>query len=357
LFVCAPSEDFPTDDDIGKGLLMKTGAQNAWFPGNYGFLDLGPGNPGVVDALLGHGLNGCQKIDESNTEPGNKNATDAINTRFDIYAGLGATNDPSACSDTADGTSCPDRDVGKDLSMQMTYEFSQNKNLPAPTSSGTCDSVATGNQGNPNPKITFTPFALDSNTKGMPRDTCHYTGSCADGNFGDKVWNRDAYFLANYGWDSATWPTQSGLPSDATRYDVYKWETTASPSKLVAYQVGADTHPATNPKITGQTATYSTTRTCAYRKPRQAKGPADEGRRILPVVAANCESLNGKENLDEFHAIRVFNVFLTEPSMNRAVPGTTDDKEIYGEIVGPAETVAGGTGFQYYSRNRPYLVR
>ena len=137
--------------------------------------------------------------------------------------------------------------------MQMTYEFSQNKNLPAPTSSGTCDSVATGNQGNPNPKITFTPFALDSNTKGMPRDTCHYTGSCADGNFGDKVWNRDAYFLANYGWDSATWPTQSGLPSDATRYDVYKWETTASPSKLVAYQVGADTHPATNPKITGQT--------------------------------------------------------------------------------------------------------
>ena len=43
--------------------------------------------------------------------------------------------------------------------------------------------------------------------------------------------------------------------------------------------------------------------------------------------------------------------------MNRAVPGVTDDKEIYGEVIGPAETVAGGTGFQYYSRNRPYLVR
>jgi hypothetical protein len=35
----------------------------------------------------------------------------------------------------------------------------------------------------------------------------------------------------------------------------------------------------------------------------------------------------------------------------------TDDKEIYGEVVGPAETFAGSNGFQYYSRSKPYLVR
>jgi hypothetical protein len=53
----------------------------------------------------------------------------------------------------------------------------------------------------------------------------------------------------------------------------------------------------------------------------------------------------------------VFDIFLTEPSLQRTVPGPTDDKEIYGEVIGPAETFAGTTGFQYYSRNRPYLVR
>ena len=91
LFVCTGDASFPDDDDIGKGLLLKTGAQNSWAPGNYGFLDFGPGNPGVIDALLGHGLNGCLPTNETNTQPGNKNATDAINTRFDIYAGPGAT--------------------------------------------------------------------------------------------------------------------------------------------------------------------------------------------------------------------------------------------------------------------------
>ena len=83
--------------------------------------------------------------------------------------------------------------------------------------------------------------------------------------------------------------------------------------------------------------------------------------RILPVVAANCASLNGKESLDKFEALRVFNVFLTEPSLNRTVAkgylGATDDKEIYAEVVGPAETPSGGSGFQYYARNKPYLIR
>jgi len=54
-------------------------------------------------------------------------------------------------------------------------------------------------------------------------------------------------------------------------------------------------------------------------------------------------------------------VFLTEPSLQRDTAdgfrGTTDDKEIYGEVLGPAETFGGSGGFQYYSRNKPYLVR
>ena len=148
------------------------------------------------------------------------------------------------------------------------------------------------------------------------------------------------------------------MPSNATRYEVYKWEVAHqgdTPGSLDPLQVGSTV--VTPPKVTGPTTTYVYTRQCAFRKPVRAMGAAEQERRILPVVAANCDSLNGAADLDAFNSLRVFNVFLTEPSMNRSSPGVTDDKEIYGEIVGPAETIEGGTGFQVYSRNRPYLVR
>ena len=96
LLVCAPSDDFPTDADIGKGIILKTAGGNAWAPGNYGYLDFGNGNPAVLNALLGNGLNGCQSTDDNQTEPGNKNATDAINTRMDVYAGNNK-NDAANC--------------------------------------------------------------------------------------------------------------------------------------------------------------------------------------------------------------------------------------------------------------------
>src|SRR4029450_3767032 len=46
LFVCTDDADFPDGDDIGKGLLMKTGAQNSWVPGHYSDVDFGSGNRG-----------------------------------------------------------------------------------------------------------------------------------------------------------------------------------------------------------------------------------------------------------------------------------------------------------------------
>jgi Flp pilus assembly protein TadG len=354
LFVCTNDANFPQDADIGKGLLMKTGAQNAWFPGNYGFLDFGPGNPAVIDALLGHGLNGCQKIDESNTEPGNKNATDAINTRFDVYAGVGSTKDPAICTDLADGTSCPDKNVGKDMTRTMTYTISVPKGTTPAPEPGSCSAAATAK--NANPEISYTAFALDPNARGMPRDDCHYSGTCTDNNFGDGVWNYSGYMAANHpGVDLDSVPSAGDTP---TRYEVYQWEVDHmgdTPGTLDPMQIGSTV--AGTPKTTGQVTTYTFTKVCAYRQPVRAMGAADGERRILPVVAANCTGLNGASNLDEFSAIRVFDVFLTEPSLNRSVPGVTDDKEIYGEVIGPAETFAGTGGFQYFSRNKPYLVR
>src|SRR3954466_1625185 len=87
LMVCVPSDDFPTNADVGKGIILKTAGGNAWAPGNYGYLDFGNGNPALLSALLGNGLNGCEDEAGTQTEPGNKNATDAINTRMDVYAG------------------------------------------------------------------------------------------------------------------------------------------------------------------------------------------------------------------------------------------------------------------------------
>src|SRR5690349_16733071 len=119
LLVCAPNDDFPTDADIGKGIIMKVAGGNQWVPGNYGYLDFGNGNQAVLNALMGFGLNGCQETGATQTEPGDKNATDAINTRMDVYSGSGATKDASVCK--ADGTGCPAKNTRKDMTLTMTY--------------------------------------------------------------------------------------------------------------------------------------------------------------------------------------------------------------------------------------------
>ena len=161
----------------------------------------------------------------------------------------------------------------------------------------------------------------------MPPDTCRYTDSCADGNFGDEAWDRDAYFLANFGFTAAgtgadSWPTKTGLSTDATRAEVHQWEIThqAPPNNaLDPRQVGLADEPP--PKITGggKKFTFTYTKQCQFRRPIQATGAADDPRRILPIIAANCAGLNGASDLDAFAALRVFNVFLVEASFNRTV--------------------------------------
>ena len=218
------------------------------------------------------------------------------------------------------------------------------------------------------------------------RDLCHYTGSCTDGNFGDGTWNRDAYIAFNHpGQTAATIATAIGggaTASKLSRWQVYQWEianktaipaspgppaTPAIPSRL------ANT-PETILSITstggGGTPTWEVQKLCPKNQPyfASAQYAAQKDRRTLPVVAANCDGLTGKGSPGDFGGfkiLRVFDVFLPEPSLTRAPGNTgyggatagTDDKEIYGEVIGPAEPASGAGGFQYYARNRPYLVR
>jgi len=369
LLVCAPSNDFPTNADIGKGIILKTAGGNQWVPGNYGLLDFGNGNPAVINALLGHGLNGCQSTDDNQTEPGNKNVTDAINTRMDVYGGTGATKNPSVCNVT-NGTGCPAPNTRKDATLTMTYVIRQATSLGVPTPPA-CGEPATGN-GNPNPSVTYTndwnqndwnsPSAARA-PSGFPRDSCHYSGTCAGGNFGDGSWDLAGYLAANHpGIAAATIAAALNNGHDAThltRYDVYSWELVTA-GAMNPVQVGPTTEVLPR-KVQGTNTTYTFTKECAFPQPHFASAnyPTEKDRRVLPVVAADCSNLKGKGTaFVDYVLLRVFDVFLTEPSLQRSwYAQPTDDKEIYGEVIGPAETFAGTSGFQYYSRNKPYLIR
>ena len=345
LFVCTEDMDFPSDDDIGRGLLLKTGAQNSWAPGNYGFLDFGSGNPGVIEALLGHGLNGCLPTNETNTQPGNKNATDAINTRLDVYAGNPATNDPDICN-VATGAGCPAPSARKDMVMKLTATENNVASSTPTISAPTCPA---------DPVAADLEFELPSSpVEGFPRDTCHYGETCPDGNFGNGVWNFASYMAKNHpGVDPDTVPGEGTTP---TRYEVYLWELD-DPDVRLAPRPFVTTTSELRPN--GK-YNHTITTQCTYSEPKFGRTdyPAQKDRRILPIIAANCEGLNGVGNADEdFQLIRVFDAFIIEPSWQRTYPGVTDDKEIYGEVVGPATPFAGGSVIQHYSRSRPYLVR
>lgn len=355
LLVCVANDGFPSDADIGKGMVMKAAGGDAWAPGNYGLLDFGNGNNAVIDALVGNGLNGCQSTDDNETEPGNKNVTDAINTRMDVYDGGPKTKDPADC-DPDTGASCPANNTRKDMTLEMTYEVRQSSSLPEPTPPN-CGAVASAT-------VSYsTSFARNVDAIGFGRDTCHYTNSCSGGNFGDANWDRAGYIAANHpGIAAATIASELGGGKTATtltRYDIYRWELlNETTGAMDPRQVGITPPP--NKKVTGPNTTWTFKKQCSFSKPKLSvpTGAGQKDRRILPVVAANCDNLKGKgAAFEDYVLLRVFDVFLPEPSLPRSAPMATEDKEIYGEVIGPAETASGGSGFQYYARSKPFLVR
>jgi hypothetical protein len=361
LMVCVPSDDFPTEDDIGKGLLLKP---LDGVSGNYGLLDFGKGTGAVTTALLGFGLNGCQDTDDNQTEPGTKApVTDAINTRMDVYAqnnnAVWNNNNPKGpVCNTATGAGCPSINSSKDMVLQYTETFKNQTTQPTPTAS--C--AANPKTLNPIPEM----VAPTPDVPGFNRDTCFYNanhscGSGLAGNIGDGSWDRTAYFNRYHGGDMTGAAAFAGkAATDLTRYDVYRWES-YNPANLAT-----PPNLPTNQKIVTMTKTppdkngksdYTFVTQCTYSKAVYGSTgyPAQKDRRVLPIVAANCDSLKGKGTaFEDYQILRVFDVFLTEPSQNRTY---TDEKEIFAEVVGPAETVGGGAGFQYYTRNKPYLVR
>jgi hypothetical protein len=170
-------------------------------------------------------------------------------------------------------------------------------------------------------------------------------------NIGDGDWDFDAYMAANH--PGVTAEDIGGT----TRYAVYQWELQ---NDLDPRPV-SDTMTTETKKIKGQDRkVWTFTKQCSFRNPVYGSTayPAQKDRRILTVVAADCTNLNGVGNAyEDFTILRAFDIFVTEPSLDRPAPRASDNKEIYGEIIGPAEPFQGGSGFQYYARAKPYLVR
>ena len=358
LLVCAPKNpdgttdnSFPDGDDIGRGIRLKPPAgPDSWAPGNWGLLDFGSGNNGVINALLGFGLNGCQATDDNETEPGVKEVTDALNTRLDVYdvnnnkVWDNSKKEPRC--DLTTGSGCPAENTRKDGVLTMTYEVTVSGSGTTPPTEKACGDTGTG--------ITYTKqFLHDPAAKGFPRDTCHTTDTCSGGNMGNGVWDFAGYMAANHPGVDTT------LVGGTTRYATYLWELNNPSTAMDPQQIGALT---TSSKKKGGNTEWTLTKNCAFSKPKVASAayPAQKDRRVLPIVSANCDNLKGKGGASSsskgYVLLRVFDVFVTEPSYDRTTPATSN-KEIYAEIVGPAEAGEGTSGFQYYAKVRPYLIR
>lgn len=352
LMFCAPANDFPSAADIGKGVRLQPGPQiGAWAPGDYGYLDLNAnGAAGVSDALGGNqSTQGC--FDNSggiSTEPGNKaSVTKALNSRFDIYeAGV------TPC-DSDSGDYCPAENTRKDFIRKEVLAY---KNLDYPVGPGNPDPPLAANYPNDavcgSPSATATDFYQATTEIGFSRDTCHIDDSCTS-NFGNGTWDVAGYFAGNH--PSATVPSGSA----ATRYSVYKWELADAINRIGPREVGSDP---TTYKITGngknRKIDFTFTKYCAHSKPVNgtavAAGPTQKDRRVVQVASVDCADLAGKK---EVKVLQWVDVFLVEPSWTRSTPYATGKEQIYGEIIGVATKPDGGSAFQYYSRNRPYLIK
>ena len=354
VMMCNPAEagnntnvnlDFDAAGLTGAGVLLIAG--NADAPGNFGFLDTGDSSGNSTPELataLGNNVppGDCQPSTGVDLKTGARDVVlNALNTRFDI-SDSGANTCPGA------GPCSPSRNVRKDL-----------------IKGNNCG--AGGNQGwnesaNPYRPTSATPLTSGyPDIMGHPRDICHARatesaigtyctatnsplGQGYNGRIGDKIWDRNAYFLVNYGWNPTQWATNTGLPANVSRYRVYQWElnnvATADKTQVIGSRTG-----------------YSFP---VCRGPGLTPGGSTVDRRRISMAVVNCAArgLNGSEN--DVAVTKWVDVFLVEPAFPRKRGNTavTGGRDVYVEIIG--ETTSGGAGQtagQVVRRDLPYLIK
>ena len=343
---------------VGLRLVDQGGGNGAWAPGNFGYLDTGFGNgaPALRTAIGWNTPPGeCSPSSGVNTKPGaTTSVTDALNTRFDIYDSNQACPSGGLCSASINSTKDVRRPANANNNGNGCKLHNQGWQL---------DTSGTGYYGQTDPtSATALPIATIPSAMGYPRDMCHavsLNGSCTNGRVGDGSWDRDAYFRVNYmrsvagsggaagtRWTAAQWQANTGLSPSvaatasnyASRYNVYNWEINHRDQVIDGVT------------ILGQRAVGANGNTLvSYGKPQcsaaqgygtgQVPNSTTPDRRRISVAVVNCTANNVHGNSTNIPVEKWIDVFLVEPSLNRA---RTNQGDIYVEVIG--EALAGGSG-------------
>ena len=331
MMFCAPNPDFgKTDSDIGKGmrLHMLPNENDAFTPGNFGFLDIEYDTAGNPNRRMGINTQGGVCVGGVvESDPGDRAAeVPPFNTRFDRYenSASGLNCDPSA------GHFCAAQNVRKNYVQKQEKKNSNTPDVackPAPTAGDPWESRPEG---------------------GYPKESCIASGSC---NFGDGVTAADwtPYMNRNHPGMSA-----AGVPSDgavATRWEMYQWE--RDDGHMAPVKVASTSTPKLNGQ--GQVTGYDVVNYCSYPTPdpdnvfTPDEALNQKDRRVLTVAAVDCTGLNGREPVK---ILRWVDIFLVDSANT-----STSDKEFMAELIGPTKPPGGGSGFQTFGRGKAVLIR
>lgn len=356
VMICNPQEtgtntSFDATALVGDGLrLVSVGNGGSWAPGNFGYLDTNAGNGAAIlrEALGWQNPPGdCSPITGVNTKPGaTTTVTDALNTRFDIYDQGQSCPSGGTCPPSANSTKDLVRRNGNgNNSCTLGSQGWQEASSPYLAPSATTAMTATQAQ------------AVQA--MGYPRDMCHAvssTGSCTGGKVGDGKWDRNAYFYVNYGWGNGTygttptWQTLTGLGNSATRYQVYQWELAHAGQtiggKVILSSAGRSYGSGNNARTAYGAPVCS--------PPGITPGATSVDRRRITAAVVNCTASGVNGNSTNVPVVKWIDLFLTEPSVNRA---RTSASDVYAEVIG--ETLSGQSGAtngQVVRRDVPYLI-
>ena len=300
LAICNPNEltegpgaDFNAEEYFGRQILVRAhgGGNQAWAPGNFGFLDVdgfGNGARGLADALGVNGAGVCFNT-EVQTEPGQTNgARAAINTRFDMYENPFFRN--------ADDD--PDFPPAENVIKGYNTDANNFCRRPRPSN--------------------------DPDFMGLPRDT-----DLSDANrFGNGQWNCFDYWDTVHPGGVPRPPgcgnTPGATTSAITRFEVYRYEIDNNlvPDGSVAENGQPQcADPNANPPAS------------------PTNGQLHTDRRIIAMAVLNCLEFEVRGNTT-LPAEAFINGFITEPVLD--APGNADSGDIVLEVVGSNQAGAGG---------------
>ena len=339
---------------IDKGMSLKL-RYGSLAPGAFGYLDVEGFD---VNDEMGRNryTNDCRLLPDVEVRTGMLGAqADAMATRFDYYNKYNSYN-KIPCN-TATGDFCPAQGVRKNFaianSLPTSVSITSNQSsltyaqtVAALAAKGVTPSCPASYPGKKPDWIPFENIPLADPTAGSyGMDACFAAGTCEYVGNGDWSAEKTRYF-ARYlpGLDPNSY---------STRYEVYQKEL-SDPAQYLKQRdlVGFDVTWDTKPKSGIYTHTVSGFY-CAYPQPLFATPvnpiPPQPDRRVMPVaIVDNCDQLSGSSTTP--HIATYFDVFLLEPPVH----STT---EFHGEVIGPALKPGSTTGYQYYARSKPVLIR